>query len=170
MKLIPTGIENFKTMIDKNAYYVDKTNLIADILNEQVVLYTRPRRFGKTLNMSMLYYFFSIKEKENAYLFNDLYISKNKEALEHQNKYPTIFISLKEMKNSITESNISVEKLKETMNKNIGIERSMNQAIRFVVGDLSTYLDNTQRIKKSIDKIIMKSKFVVGDLNDTGCQ
>ena len=72
-------------------YYVDKTNLIADILNEQVVLYTRPRRFGKTLNMSMLYYFFSIKEKENAYLFNDLYISKNKEALEHQNKYPTIF-------------------------------------------------------------------------------
>ena len=68
MKLIPTGIENFKTMIDKNAYYVDKTNLIADILNEQVVLYTRPRRFGKTLNMSMLYYFFSIKEKENAYL------------------------------------------------------------------------------------------------------
>ena len=100
MKLIPTGIENFKTMIDKNAYYVDKTNLIADILNEQVVLYTRPRRFGKTLNMSMLYYFFSIKEKENAYLFNDLYISKNKEALEHQNKYPTILISLKEMKSS----------------------------------------------------------------------
>lgn len=47
MKLIPTGIESFKTMIDKNAYYVDKTNLIQDVLNEQVVLYTRPRRFGK---------------------------------------------------------------------------------------------------------------------------
>ena len=107
MKLIPTGIENFKTMIDKNAYYVDKTNLIADILNEQVVLYTRPRRFGKTLNMSMLYYFFSIKEKENAYLFNDLYISKNKEALEHQNKYPTIFITLKEMKNLTFDAQIT---------------------------------------------------------------
>ena len=62
MKLIPTGIENFKEMIDKNAYYVDKTNLIID------VFCTRPRRFGKTLNMSMLYYFFSIKEKDNAYL------------------------------------------------------------------------------------------------------
>ena len=98
MKLIPTGIENFKTMIDKNAYYVDKTNLIADILNEQVVLYTRPRRFGKTLNMSMLYYFFSIKEKKNSYLFNHLNISKNIDALKHQNKYPTIFISLKDMK------------------------------------------------------------------------
>ena len=85
-------------MIDKNAYYVDKTNLIADILNEQVVLYTRPRRFGKTLNMSMLYYFFSIKEKKNSYLFNHLNISKNIDALKHQNKYPTIFISLKDMK------------------------------------------------------------------------
>ena len=72
MKLMPTGIESFKTMIDKNAYYVDKTNLIQDVLIEQVVLYTRPRRFGKTLNMSMLYYFFSIKEKENAYLFDGL--------------------------------------------------------------------------------------------------
>ena len=98
MKLLPTGIENFKTMIDKSAYYVDKTNFIEDVLNEQVVSYTRPRRFGKTLNMSMLYYFFSIKEKENAYLFDGLNITKNKDALKHQNKYPTIFISLKEMK------------------------------------------------------------------------
>ena len=98
MKLLPMGIENFKTMIDKSAYYVDKTNFIEDVLNEQVVSYTRPRRFGKTLNMSMLYYFFSINEKENSYLFDGLNISKNKDALKVQNKYPTIFISLKEMK------------------------------------------------------------------------
>ena len=97
MKLISTGIENFKEMIDKNAYYVDKTNLIIDVLNEQVVFCTRPRRFSKTLNMLMLYYFFSIKEKENAYLFDYLNISKNKNALKDQNKYPTIFISLKDM-------------------------------------------------------------------------
>lgn len=107
MKLLPTGIENFKTMIDKSAYYVDKTNFIEDVLNEQVVLYTRPRRFGKTLNMSMLYYFFSIKEKENAYLFDSLNISKNKDALKHQNKYPTIFISLKEMKSLTFDAQIS---------------------------------------------------------------
>ena len=107
MKLLPTGIENFKTMIDKSAYYVDKTNFIEDVLNEQVVSYTRPRRFGKTLNMSMLYYFFSIKEKENAYLFDGLNISKNKDALKHQNKYPTIFISLKEMKNLTFDAQIS---------------------------------------------------------------
>ena len=107
MKLMPIGIESFKTMIDKNAYYVDKTNLIQDVLNEQVVLYTRPRRFGKTLNMSMLYYFFSIKEKENAYLFDGLNISKNKEALKHQNKYPTLFITLKDMKNSSYEKQMN---------------------------------------------------------------
>lgn len=107
MKLLPTGIENFKTMIDKSAYYVDKTNFIEDVLSEQVVLYTRPRRFGKTLNMSMLYYFFSIKEKENAYLFDGLNISKNKDALKVQNKYPTIFISLKEMKSLTFDAQIS---------------------------------------------------------------
>ena len=107
MKLLPTGIENFKTMIDKSAYYVDKTNFIEDVLNEQVVSYTRPRRFGKTLNMSMLYYFFSIKEKENAYLFDGLNILKNKDALKHQNKYPTIFISFKEMKNLTFDAQIS---------------------------------------------------------------
>lgn len=107
MKLLPTGIENFKTMIDKSAYYVDKTNFIEDVLNEQVVSYTRPRRFGKTLNMSMLYYFFSIKEKENAYLFDGLNISKNKDVLKVQNKYPTIFISLKEMKSLTFDAQIS---------------------------------------------------------------
>ena len=107
MKLLPTGIENFKTMIDKSAYYVDKTNFIEDVLSEQVVSYTRPRRFGKTLNMSMLYYFFSIKEKGNSYLFDGLNISKNKEALKAQNKYPTIFISLKEMKSLTFDAQIS---------------------------------------------------------------
>ena len=107
MKLVPIGIENFKEMIDKNAYYVDKTNLIENVLNEQSVFFTRHRRFGKTLNMSMLYYFFSIKEKENAYLFNGLNISKNKEAIKHQNKYPVIFIFLKDMKNSSYEKQMN---------------------------------------------------------------
>ena len=99
MKLIPTGIEDFKELIDKDAYYVDKSNFISEVLNEQVILYTRPRRFGKTLNMSMLYYFFSNKEKENSYLFEGLNISHNSEAMKHQNQYPVIFLSLKEMTN-----------------------------------------------------------------------
>lgn len=97
MKRIPTGIENFKEMIDKDAYYIDKTNFIGEVLNEQVALYTRPRRFGKTLNMSMLYYFFSNKEKDNAYLFSGLNISKNKEAMKHQNQYPVISLTFKDL-------------------------------------------------------------------------
>ena len=98
MKVLPIGIENFKTMIDKDVYYVDKTDFISDIINEQLILYTRPRRFGKTLNMSMLYYFFSNKEKENAYLFNNLNVTKYPEVMKHQNQYPVIFITLKDMK------------------------------------------------------------------------
>ena len=99
MKLIQPGIEDFKELIDINAYYMDKTSFIEEVLKEKVVIYTRPRRFGKTLNMSMLYYFFSNKEKENAYLFDGLNISHNEEAMKHQNQYPVIFLSLKEMVN-----------------------------------------------------------------------
>ena len=97
MKKIPVGIENFKEIIDDQYYYIDKTELINDVMNEKLVFYTRPRRFGKTLNMSMLYYFFSHKEKDNAYLFDGLNVSKDNEVMLHQNQYPVIFISLKDM-------------------------------------------------------------------------
>ena len=98
MKRIPIGIEDFRELVDRGYYYVDKSMLIKDVIKEKVVLYTRPRRFGKTLNMSMLHYFYSIKEKENAYLFNDLAISKDEEVIKYQNRYPVISITLKEMK------------------------------------------------------------------------
>lgn len=106
MKRIPIGIEDFKELIDKNYYYVDKTKFIDQTINEKVALYTRPRRFGKTLNISMLYYFYSLKEKENAYLFDDLEITKNGCAMKHQNQYPVISISLKDMKRLTMEDQI----------------------------------------------------------------
>ncbi len=93
-------------MLDNNYYYVDKTKLIEDVLSDKVTLYTRPRRFGKTLNMSMLYYFFSNKEKENAYLFDGLYISKQQEAKSYQNQYPVIFLTLKDMNNNNFQSQV----------------------------------------------------------------
>ena len=98
MRALPIGIENFKELIDKDYYYVDKTLFIRDVLKQKVALYTRPRRFGKTLNMSMLYYFFSIRQMENAYLFNGLKISEHEKAMLYQNRYPVIFLSLKDMK------------------------------------------------------------------------
>ena len=154
MKLLPTGIENFKTMIDKSAYYVDKTNFIEDVLSEQVVLYTRPRRFGKTLNMSMLYYFFSIKEKENAYLFEGLNISKNKDALKAQNKYPTIFISLKEMKSLTFDAQISSfsNVIYELLEKNLEILSSnqLSDTTKDILNKLHNRSSSAEDLKISL--------------------
>lgn len=154
MKLLPTGIENFKTMIDKSACYVDKTNFIEDVLNEQVVSYTRPRRFGKTLNMSMLYYFFSIKEKENAYLFDGLNISKNKDALKHQNKYPTIFISLKEMKSLTFDAQISSfsNVIYELLEKNLEILSSdqLSDTTKDILNKLHNRSSSVEDLKISL--------------------
>lgn len=154
MKLLPTGIENFKTMIDKSAYYVDKTNFIEDVLNEQVVSYTRPRRFGKTLNMSMLYYFFSIKEKENSYLFDGLNISKNKDALKHQNKYPTIFIFLKEMKSLTFDAQISSfsNVIYELLEKNLEILSSdqLSDTTKDILNKLHNRSSSVEDLKISL--------------------
>ena len=154
MKLLPTGIENFKTMIDKSAYYVDKTNFIEDVLNEQVVSYTRPRRFGKTLNMSMLYYFFSINEKENSYLFNGLNISKNKDTLKYQNKYPTIFISLKEMKSLTFDAQISSfsNVIYELLEKNLEILSSdqLSDTTKDILNKLHNRLSSIEDLKISL--------------------
>ena len=78
MKRLPIGIENFPDMIKKDYYYVDKTGLIETLVNRGGVanLFTRPRRFGKSLNMSMLQSFFEIGTDKT--LFDGLYISKNK--------------------------------------------------------------------------------------------
>ena len=95
-KKIPVGIENFQDMRKFNLYYIDKTNLIEQLLDNwsKVTLFTRPRRFGKTLNMSMLRSFFELGTDKS--LFDGLYISKNKELCEeHMGKYPVIFFSLK---------------------------------------------------------------------------
>ena len=95
-KKIPVGIENFQDMRKFNFYYIDKTNLIEQLLDNwsKVTLFTRPRRFGKTLNMSMLRSFFEPGTDKS--LFDGLYISKNKELCEeHMGKYPVIFFSLK---------------------------------------------------------------------------
>lgn len=99
-KAVPIGIEDFERIINEDYYYVDKTLLIEELLINRapVTLFTRPRRFGKTLNMSMIKYFFDVKNKEgNKKLFENLKIS-NSEYMSEQGKYPVIFISLKDLK------------------------------------------------------------------------
>ena len=93
---LPVGIENFEEIRKLGFYYIDKTRLIEQLLQGwgKVTLFTRPRRFGKTLNMSMLKSFFEIGTDES--LFEGLYISGNKELCDkHMGKYPVIFLSLK---------------------------------------------------------------------------
>ena len=100
MKKLPIGLSDFKELIEENYYYFDKTNLIDEVIKDgsKVKLFARPRRFGKTLNMSMLKYFFDIKEaEENRKLFKDLYIEKT-ENFKEQGQYPVIFLSLKDLK------------------------------------------------------------------------
>ena len=100
MKKIPIGLSDFKKLIEGNYYYFDKTNFIDEIIKDgsEVKLFTRPRRFGKTLNMSMLKYFFDIREaEENRKLFKNLYIERI-ENFKEQGQYPVIFLSLKDLK------------------------------------------------------------------------
>ena len=100
MKRIPIGLSDFKHLIEEDFYYFDKTKFIDEIIQDgaQVKVFTRPRRFGKTLNMSMLKYFFDIKKAdENRKLFKDLYIEKT-ESFKEQGQYPVIFLSLKDLK------------------------------------------------------------------------
>ena len=95
MKL-PVGIDQFDKLIKSDFYYVDKTRLIEQLLQNwgEVNLFTRPRRFGKTLNMSMLKSFFEIGTDKT--LFDQLYIAANKELCEeYMGQYPVIFLSLK---------------------------------------------------------------------------
>ena len=100
MKRIGIGLSDFKELIEEDFYYFDKTKFIDEIVKDgaKVKLFARPRRFGKTLNMSMLKYFFDIKEgQENRKLFKDLYIEKT-ESFREQGQYPVIFLSLKDLK------------------------------------------------------------------------
>ena len=131
MKKIPIAIEDFREVREQDYYYVDKTKFIEDILNDgsEVKLFCRPRRFGKTLNMSMLKYFFNIENKdENRKLFNGLYI-ENSPMMKEQGKYPVIFISMK---------GISGSNFEEALNK--------------IKNKISTLYDEYKDILSSLDE------------------
>ena len=131
MKKIPIAIEDFREVREQDCYYVDKTKFIEDILNDgsEVKLFCRPRRFGKTLNMSMLKYFFNIENKdENRELFNSLYI-ENSPMMKEQGKYPVIFISLKGISGS-----------------------NFEEALRKIKNKISTLYDEYKYILPSLDE------------------
>ena len=161
MKRIPIGLSNFKHLIEEDFYYFDKTKFIDEIIQDgaQVKLFTRPRRFGKTLNMSMLKYFFDIKEaEENRKIFKDLYIEKT-ESFKEQGQYPVIFLSLKDLK----------ARTWETMEKDIkSTVASLFSEYKYLLKDLDKFdtitfenvimknieLENLKEILKFLTKIL----------------
>ena len=114
---LPVGIDSFEKIRKNRFYYIDKTKLIEQLVETggEVTLFTRPRRFGKTLNMSMLRSFFEIDADES--LFDGLYITKHKELCEeYMGKYPVIFLSLKSV------DGLTFEDAKYRMTELIGLE------------------------------------------------
>ncbi len=105
-KTIRKGSSDFKIIIEDNGYFVDKTMLIKEFFENgnYTLLMPRPKRFGKTLNLSMIEYFFDIQKKDDKKLFSIFEITKENEFCEkHQNKYPVINISLKGVKETNSE-------------------------------------------------------------------
>ena len=142
-KIIPIGIDDFEKMITKNHYYIDKTLFIKDILIKpgETKLFTRPRRFGKTLNMSMLKYFFEIQNSEiNRKLFDGLAISKT-EYMSEQGQYPVIYFSFKDLKKKTWEECFSELKY---------IVSNIFKEFRFVESKL------TEEDKENFNKIIAR--------------
>ena len=140
---LPIGISDFKKIIKNDYYYFDKTNLIESILNDgsEVKLFTRPRRFGKTLNMSMLKYFFDVKNKdENRRLFEGLNISKS-EYFGMQGNFPVISVSFKKYQEKDWKNGFDMIK---------DIISGLYDEFEFVKEKLST------RKKKKFDSILME--------------
>jgi hypothetical protein len=102
------GVDDFKKFIDNDLYFVDKTLLIKDIIDDasEVILITRPRRFGKTLNMSLLKYYFEKTNNDKSYLFKEFKIWKqDKKYINEFSKYPVINLTLKNAKYDTWEDN-----------------------------------------------------------------
>ncbi len=158
MKKIPLGTEDFKEIIDNNSYYVDKTKAIENIIesNDKVILFTRPRRFGKTLFISTLDYFYNIENKDdNKLLFKDLYIAKSK-AFNEQGQYPVIKMSLKDIQSNTFENmlnnlkNMLVTIIEKINFLNIKLQDTTKDILKKIIeGDyslLSTALFTLSRI------------------------
>lgn len=179
-KPLPIGIENFKTIIEKEYYYVDKTLLIKDLIDNkgQVNLFTRPRRFGKTLNISMLQYFFEKKKEDNTYLFKGLNImSQGEKYTSEMGQYPVINLSLKSGKQPTFElAYISIiRKIAEEYKRYIYIVEddifTEDVKERFIKissekGDKSDYLDSIYFLCKCLEKFYNKKVIILIDEYD----
>ncbi|TYQ16307.1 UNVERIFIED_CONTAM: putative AAA-ATPase [Acetivibrio alkalicellulosi] len=186
------GIDNFKKLIDNNGYYVDKTLLVKELIDkpDQIVLITRPRRFGKTLNMSMLKYFFELpkcrqydfEEEDVSYLFSDLNIFKaGKQYKNEFSKYPIVYLTFKNAKQS--NWNDTLINLKKTISDEYkrhqyileseilsNEERRIYNEVMDVKADTIEYTDVIKNLTKYLKRYFKKDCYVIIDEYDTPIQ
>ena len=155
---LPVGIESFREIRQEGFYYIDKTKFIEQLLERwgKVNLFTRPRRFGKTLNMSMLRSFFEIGTEKT--LFDGLYISQKKEICEtYMGKFPVIFISLKNV------DGLAFKEAKSCLTELIGIEAErfhfLEESDRLTENDKKRYraLTEIQNGRYAMDEELLSS-------------
>ena len=145
-KAIPIGIEDFKVLIDRQCYLVDKTLMIKELIDSSamVTLFTRPRRFGKTLNMSMLKRYFEKTNEDNSYLFDGLKISEAGEKYrQYMGQYPVISISLKGMKQPTFE--LSLIEFKKIVSSEFRRHRAILDSDKLFESDREDFLDICNR-------------------------
>ena len=185
-KPLPIGIDNFEKLITRGYYFIDKTLFIKDLLDNKgaVSLFTRPRRFGKTLNMSMLQYYFEDmrdeftgEKKDNCYLFEGLNIMDcGEEYTSHMGKYPVINLSLKSAKQP------TFERAFEELKKQIAYEYDRHKFIlqddklsdkkeRYlkiadVKGNISDYSNSLQFLSQCLEKYYNKKVIILIDEYD----
>ena len=127
---LPIGVDNFEKLRDRGYYYVDKTLFIKDLIDMhgEVNLFTRPRRFGKTLNMSMLRYFYEISDEDRSHLFAGTKImDAGEKYIEEMGQYPVISLSLKSMKQASYKSAFYC--LKEDISREFNRHRNLSEGI-----------------------------------------
>lgn len=156
MKKIPIGLSDFKELIEQGYYYVDKSLLIEDMMQTcKSLLITRPRRFGKTLNVSMIRYFFELSEESNAHLFSDLAIRQIPDLWKMQGQYPVIFISFKSIKESTWE--VTYEKMTYVIYEEFDRHKSLLQdsSLESYEKDLFNKILNRKASRAEIDSSLL---------------
>lgn len=180
-KKLPIGTADFRKLIETNCYYIDKTKFIEDILNDgaEVNLFTRPRRFGKSINLSMLKYFFYKTEvsklERNKKLFKGLYI-ENSPAFSEQGKYPVIYLSFKDIKSDSFEE--AIEDIKNIIfnlfNEFLYIKEKLNEAEKNVFdfswlmkGNISQLKFSLKNLSNFLEKYYSEKVIILIDEYDT---
>ncbi|BBE30583.1 hypothetical protein OSSY52_07240 [Tepiditoga spiralis] len=179
-KRLPIGRSDFKSLIEDNMYFVDKSLLIKEVIESgDVLLITRPRRFGKTLSQSMMKYFFDITQN-NEHLFKDLKIYKEKNIIEkHLNKYPVIYITFKDLKSN------NLKKMHDLLAMELSSlyidhkyvldvldekEKSVYKSIISETADDAKYENSIRNLSKYMERYYGKKVIILIDEYDTPIQ